>query len=119
MVRRKQRYILFRIEVEDSGGDDLDLNPGTIPKFLKPAFQELFGDFGVGSVFPTLKVITWIPEKNAGVFKIVREWCDNFVLMLEQIETFNHKNVKISVPHVSGTVDQAQKWISDNPSFLD
>ena len=118
MVRRKQRYILFRFYTENED-DHLKLDEAKIVRYLKPIFHELFGDFGVGSVFPTLKIITWIPQKNAGVIRIVREWCDNFVFMLNEIETIDQQNVKISVPHVSGTVDQAQRWIDENPSFLE
>ena len=118
MVRRKQRYILFKIRFLDEEKPPM-LDKDKLLRLLAPPFREMFGEYGAGCVIPTLSIVLWMPEKNVGVFRIVRDWVDNYKLMLDEIQTIESRNVEIVVPHVSGTIDQAQKWIDENPTKLD
>jgi ribonuclease P/MRP protein subunit POP5 len=117
MVRRKQRYLIFKIRTEDNS--PLDITRSGIAKAMHTPFFEMFGDFGAGSVLPTLRTITWLPEKGVGVFQVVRQWADNFKAMLEEMNVINNVALRITVVHVSGTIDQAQRWIDENPTLFE
>lgn len=117
MVRRKHRYLVFKAETENR--EPLEMTPSEIAKAFHTPFFEMFGDFGAGCVLPSLRLITWMPDKGIGVIKLVREWAENFKTFIDELDSLNDVPVKMSVVHISGTIDQAQSWIDDNPTIFE
>ena len=113
MVRIKKRFIIFQI-LTDESANKYSPAPEDIVSEIHQPFQEMYGIFGAGNVFAFLKIMFWIPEKRLGVFRVPRDWCSKFKLFLDSIETFHGINVRFQIHHVSGTIDQAQRWIDEN-----
>ena len=116
MVRLKRRFIVFQIRTADPlntySPDSEDLKSA-----LQQSFQSMYGIFGCGHVWSTLKIILWEQAKNFGVFRVPRDWSERFVLFLSTITSLNNVELHFVVHHVSGTIDQAQRWLDEN-SFV-
>lgn len=118
MVRVKHRYVIFKVIPDDA--NTADFGDGTsIPKSLFKPFVEMFGDFGAGNVLSSISLVVWQPDKMAGVLRVARDWATNYVAMMETLDQVAGAKAKIRVPHISGTIDQAQRWIDNNPDQLE
>ncbi|EAY19482.1 Rpp14 family protein [Trichomonas vaginalis G3] len=117
MVRVKHRYIIFKIIPEDLNAADFG-DGYSIPKSLAKPFIDMFGDFGAGNVLTSVNLVVWQPEKFTGVLRVARDWATNYVKMLDTIKDIKGIKADIKVPHISGTIDQAQRWIANNQESL-
>lgn len=113
MVRVKRRYILFQICTKDEG-NLYNPTPEELISCLQQPFTAMYGIFGCGHVWPVLKVMCWISEKRMGVFRVPRDWSSQFIDFLDSLTTINGVSLTIKVHHVSGTIDQSQRWLSEN-----
>jgi len=113
MVRIKHRYLVFQLSSSNSGEEYNPTKTNLINSLIGP-FTEKYGDFGTASVFPSLRVVTWDQEKKIGVIKLMRSWAETFKEFLESHRNIGTYQIKFSVHHVSGTIDQAQHWIDTN-----
>ena len=114
MVRIKHRYIIFQIKTLEDYNPDKE----TLIKSLFQPFLNSYGDFGIGNVFSNLKLIVWDPINKIGIFRILRNWAKNFQNFLESQNTFGTNSLKYIIPHISGTIDQAQNWLNNNKNFF-
>lgn len=113
MVRIKHRYILFKITPSSK-------NPLYRPSsedILSEITQQLkkaYGDYGCGSIMPVLKIIFYDEERSLCVLRIPRDWSLRFQTFLVEINHFYEYQLNIKIHHISGTVDQLQRWLSDS-----
>lgn len=108
MVRIKRRFLIFQVSHPGNISPD-----SFIPGWQSP-FKTMYGTFGMGHVWPTLKLLFWNPDKQIGIIRIPRSWNDKFKLFLESLTSLNSIPMTFSVFHSSGTIDQAQKWLDEN-----
>ena len=110
MVRIKHRFVLFRVTIPN----DSDFKPeiSDITKEIGKQLKLSYGDYGSGSIMPVLKTILWNQEHLLGVFRIPRDWSLRFQSFLPTITKIQDHPVSFHIPHISGTVDQLQRWLS-------
>lgn len=117
MVRVKRRYILFQIITDKS--NRYDPTAEELISSLQQPFTLMYGVFGCGHVWPVLKVMFWIPEKKMGIFRVPRDWSEKFINFLQSLSVINDVPLEIKVHHVSGTIDQAQRWFTENNYLIE
>lgn len=118
MVRVKRRYILFQIRTAGDG-NLYNPTPEELISSLQQPFSSMYGLFGVGHVWPVLKIKFWVSEKRMGVFRVPRDWSSRFINFLESISSINGVSLDIKVHHVSGTIDKCEQWLSENGHIIE
>ncbi|KAK8878183.1 RNA-binding protein pop5 [Tritrichomonas musculus] len=113
MVRIKWRYILFQTHATNDTNTYGPTAEQLISGLQQPFMNE-YGVFGWGHVWPTLKALLWSPNEGIGLFRVPRDWCTQFVNFLQSLTSINNVPLTIKVHHISGTIDQCQRWLDEN-----
>ena len=117
MVRLKHRYVIVQLVPDDPVSTYAPESTDVISAIQEP-FIAMYGLFGAGSVLTVIRLFNWNPQRRLGVFRVPSQWSQNVVHFLESLEDLSGVKLRVIVHHVSGTIDQAQAWMSDNDSVF-
>ena len=117
MVRLKHRYLILQLVPEDPASTYAPEATDVVASIQQP-FTEMFGLFGAGSVLTVIRLFNWIPQRRLGVLRVPAQWAPNVLHFFSTLEDLSGLKLSAVVHHVSGTIDQAQAWMSENDSVF-
>ncbi|KAK3202780.1 hypothetical protein GRF29_154g717099 [Pseudopithomyces chartarum] len=90
------------------------LHTGQLIRLIRDGIENLFGDYGMGMVNRTLKVIYWSPPTSTAIIRCPREhyqmvWAA--LTFVTKLPHPNHTPVVIKVVRVSGTIRKAEEEV--------
>ncbi|PVZ98666.1 hypothetical protein BB558_005322 [Smittium angustum] len=119
MVRFKNRYISFKIDIENeyeiqSGSKEskksvVNLSISDIDSTIRTFVNSNYGDAGMSLLIGNMTVKYFSPVTKLGILRVARDHYRMLWSSLTMISQIKSKRCRFSVLHISGTINKCQK----------
>ncbi|KAJ1905787.1 RNA-binding protein pop5, partial [Coemansia sp. IMI 209127] len=109
MVRLKNRYICFEVQLETASDTNGSLSARVLLALIREQIQLNFGDSGAGRVLGGLQVKHFGQRTHLAIIKVPRDHCKMVQSALVLITHVQKQPCTVCVRHVSGTIKKCQR----------